>query len=100
MEQAGRQCFDFLATTMQNLDVAEIQCDEVWSFVGKKERTAFFDSSFEGCGDAYAFNAIDRQTKLLFCFHIGRRDAENATLFADKLLALCIADQHRPPHLD
>jgi len=95
MERAGRQCFDFLADTMQNLRPTEIQCDEVWSFVQKKERTAFFDNSFEGCGDAYAFTAIDRQTKLLFCFHVGRRDAENAALFADKL-GLCIADQHRP----
>jgi transposase-like protein/IS1 family transposase len=95
MVQAGRQCFQFLADTMQNLTVAEIQVDEVWSFVQKKERTAFFDSSFEGCGDAYAYTAIDRESKLLFCFHIGRRDAENAALFADKL-ALCIADEHRP----
>jgi len=61
----------------------------------KKERTAFFDGGFEGCGDAYAFTAIDRESKLLFCFHIGRRDAENAALFAEKL-ALCIADDHRP----
>ena len=30
MVQAGRQCHDFLANTMQNLHVADIQCDEVW----------------------------------------------------------------------
>lgn len=95
MVQAGRQCFDFLALAMQNLQPAEIQCDEVWSFVAKKEKTAFFDSSFDGCGDAYAFTAIDRQTKVLFCFHIGRRDAENARLFAEKL-AFCCAQGHRP----
>ena len=95
MVQAGRQCYQFLADTMQNLRVSDIQCDEVWSFVGKKERTAFFDGSGEGCGDAYAFTAIDRNTKLLFCFHVGRRTAEDATLFADKL-ALCCDDLIRP----
>jgi IS1 family transposase len=95
MVQAGRQCFQFLADTMQNLRPVEIQCDEVWSFVAKKERTAFFQSSFEGVGDAYCYTALDRETKLLFCFHVGRRDAENATLFADKL-GLCVSDQHRP----
>jgi transposase-like protein/IS1 family transposase len=95
MVQAGRQCFQFLADTMQNLTVAEIQVDEVWSFVAKKERTAFFQSSYEGVGDAYCYTALDRETKLLFCFHVGRRDAGNATLFADKL-ALCVSDQHRP----
>jgi transposase-like protein/IS1 family transposase len=95
MTKAGRQCFQFLADTMQNLTVAEIQCDEVWSFVAKKERTAFFQSSVEGCGDAYIFTAIDRATKLLFCFHVGRRSGEDAALFADKL-GLCVSDTIRP----
>jgi len=95
MVQAGEQCFQFLADTMQNLQVAEIQADEVFSFVGCKEKTAFLQNAGDGCGDAYAFTAIDRETKLLFCFHIGRRDAENASLFADKV-AMCIADGVRP----
>jgi IS1 family transposase len=93
--QAGRQCFQFLADTMQNVRAADIQCDEVWSFVGKKEKTAFFDGSGEGCGDAYIFTAIERNTKLLFCFHVGRRTPEDANLFADKL-ALCVSDGLRP----
>jgi transposase-like protein/IS1 family transposase len=95
MVQAGEQCFQFLADTMQNVKTAEIQCDEVWSFVGKKEKTAFFDGSADGCGDAYIFTAIDRNTKLLFCFHVGRRSGEDAALFADKL-ALCCSDSIRP----
>jgi hypothetical protein len=37
----------------------------VFSFVAKKEKTAFFDGRYEGCGDAYAFTAIDRDSKLL-----------------------------------
>jgi len=95
MVQAGEQCYDFLANTMQNVQVADIQCDEVWSFVGKKEKTAFFDGSGEGCGDSYIFTAIERNTKLLFCFHVGRRTAEDAMIFADKL-ALCVVDGSRP----
>ncbi len=95
MVQAGRQCYQFLADTMQGLQPTEIQCDEVWGFVRCKERTAFFNNETEGCGDAYAFTAIDRHSKLLFCFHVGRRTGEDTTLFADKM-ALCIADGHRP----
>jgi IS1 family transposase len=41
------------------------------------------------------FTAIERNTKLLFCFHVGRRTAEDANLFADKL-ALCCSDSIRP----
>jgi transposase-like protein/IS1 family transposase len=95
MVQAGKQCFQFLADTMQNLDATDIQCDEVWSFVGCKEKTAFFQNAGEGVGDAYIFTAIERSTKLLFCFHVGRRSAEDAALFADKL-ALCCSDSIRP----
>jgi len=95
MEQAGRQCFQFLADTMQNVRASDIQCDEVWSFVNCKEKTAFLQNAGEGCGDAYIFTAIERNTKLLFCFHVGRRSAEDATLFADKL-AMCVSDGSRP----
>jgi hypothetical protein len=52
--------------------------------VNCKEKTAFLQNAGEGCGDAYVFTAIDRNAKLLFCFHVGRRSAEDATLFADK----------------
>jgi hypothetical protein len=69
MVKAGQQCYQFLADTMQNLTVAEIQCDEVWSFVQKKERTAFFDSSFEGCGDAYVFTARSGKQAALLLPH-------------------------------
>ena len=95
MAQAGKQCFQFLANTMQNLKATDIQCDEVWSFVGMKEKTAFFQHCGEGCGDAYIFTAIERNTKLLFCFHVGRRSAADAALFADKL-AMCVSDSLRP----
>ena len=41
------------------------------------------------------FTAIDRETKLLFCFHVGRRSAEDANLVAEKM-ALCCNDTIRP----
>jgi IS1 family transposase len=80
---------------MQNVRATDIQCDEVWSYVGCKEKTAFLQNAGAGCGDAYVFTAIERNTKLLFCFHVGRRSAEDATLFADKL-AMCVSDGLRP----
>lgn len=69
----------------RNLVIRELQ----------RAATAFLQNAGEGCGDAYCFTAIERNTKLLFCFHVGRRSAEDAALFADKL-ALCCADDLRP----
>jgi hypothetical protein len=61
-DSGGRQCFQFLADTMQNVRASDIQCDEVWSYVGCKQKTAFLQNAGEGCGDAYVFTAIDRNT--------------------------------------
>ena len=95
VEVAGQQCHQFMADTMQNLTCTDIQCDEVWSFVAMKERTAFFQGGHVDAGDAYVFTAIDRETKLLICYHVGKRDSEHALEFTSKL-GNCIADTHRP----
>ncbi len=36
-------------------------------------------------GDAYCFVAIERNTKLVLGWHLGRRTAEDAVRFVDKL---------------
>lgn len=95
VETAGRQCHQFMADVMQNLTVAEVQVDEVWSFVGMKEKTAFFQGGTADLGDAYVFTAIDRQTKLLVCYHVGKRTSDDALEFTTKLAA-CMADAHKP----
>jgi transposase-like protein/IS1 family transposase len=96
MEQAGKQCSQFLANAMFDLNIRDIQVDEVWSFVGKKEKTAqAHEDYWEGTGDAYVFTAIDRESKLLICFHVGRRSGEDAEKFAAKLAA-CINEDVRP----
>src|SRR5262249_49911923 len=39
----------------------------------------------EGAGDCYCFTAIERTTKLLLAWHLGRRCSEDAHEFARKL---------------
>ena len=95
VEKAGEQCQQFMADTMRDLYVAEIQVDEVWSFVGMKEKTAFFQGGAEDAGDCYTFTAVDRESKLLICYHCGKRSGDDANLFSRKL-AGCIADDYKP----
>ena len=85
METAGQQCHDFIVQAMDGVATHDLQIDEVWSFVGAKERTAFYGNLPADMGDAYVFTAIDRSTKLLVAFHVGKRTAEDANLFAQKL---------------
>ncbi|MCA9030533.1 MAG: IS1 family transposase [Planctomycetaceae bacterium] len=87
MEKAGNQCLKFMRENMTSIAASDIQCDEVWSFCQMKEKTAEAKGKPENAGDAYTFTAIDRQTKLLITFHIGKRCPADAEEFADKLAA-------------
>ena len=88
MEQAGRQCLQFMADTMQDLPSMDIQVDEIWSFIGMKEKTAFFQGGHEDLGDCYTFTAIDRESKLLICYHCGQRTGQDADRFSQKPLVV------------
>ena len=55
---------------MYELPVRDVQCDEIWGFVGCKEaRNSAGDPKL---GDAYCFVAIERNTKLVITWHIGQ----------------------------
>lgn len=95
VERAGAQCLQFMADKMTGLTLGDVQVDEVWSFVGMKERTAWTHGTIFDVGDAYVYTAIDRTSKLLACFHVGKRSADDANQFAEKLAA-CFVPGHRP----
>lgn len=40
-----------------------------------------------GVGDAYCFTAIERTSKLIVAWHLGKRESHDAHVFADKLAA-------------
>jgi hypothetical protein len=39
LAEVGMACAEYQDRVMQNLPCKRIQCDEIWSFVGAKERT-------------------------------------------------------------
>lgn len=96
MERAGEQCRQFLDQTVTGVQAEAVQCDEVWSFVGAKEKTAFLNNMGAEVGDAYVFTAIERTSKLLICYHIGRRSSDDADMFAHKLAGKIATER---PHI-
>jgi IS1 family transposase len=78
----GTACDLYQHETLRNLPCKRIQCDEIWSFVGKKESNRFpADQGTFGEGDVYTFVAIDADTKLVPSWLIGRRHARYAHAF-------------------
>lgn len=83
--EIGAKCGEYQRSAFVNLSCARIQCDEIWSFVGAKEKNVTPEKKAEGCGDAWTWTAIDADTKLILSWHVGRRDAEEARIFMDDL---------------
>lgn len=83
---AGTACADYQDTTLRALSCKRVQCDEIWSFVGMKEKNvpAALKGVF-GIGDVYTWTAIDAETKLVPCWHVGTRDAASAKAFIGDL---------------
>jgi transposase-like protein/IS1 family transposase len=82
----GAKCEKLMDEKIVGLKVRDVQADEVWAFVQMKEKTKKRQElTDETIGDAYTFTAIDRDTKLILCWHIGRRTARDTGIFVEKL---------------
>jgi IS1 family transposase len=78
--RVGRGCERVLDEHMRNLPCKNVQIDEVWGFIGKKEQNIIQSDSPE-LGNVWTFIAIDADTKVVPCFRVGKRTAENANAF-------------------
>ena len=85
LETLGKRALRYWETKMQNLPALDVECDETWGFVKCKEKTRLRKKYGDGCGDAYTYLAIERTSKLLLVWHVGRRAPIDTVWFADKL---------------
>src|SRR5208282_6289082 len=81
----GDKCERLLESRIHNLPVRDVQADEIWGYVGCKERRNINGDPMRG--DAYCFVAIERNTKLVLTWHLGRRSARGAMAFTEKIEA-------------
>jgi len=81
---AGERCERVMGRLIVNVPVKDVQCDEIWSFIFKKEKRREIgdDPSF---GDAYCFVAIERHSKLVLNFALGKRDQATTDIFIEGL---------------
>jgi len=84
---AGKSCQRFLEHVVRSVQVSDVQADEIWGFVYCKERTRVRENWDEDCGDAYCFVALERYTKLVLAWHLGKRCPEDTDVFSGKLRA-------------
>lgn len=85
LAEVGTACLAYQRAQLVNLPCKKIQCDEIWSFIGAKERTIALAERGNGRGDVWTWTAICADTKLVPCWHLGARDADAAAFFMEDL---------------
>ena len=81
----GNGCEKLLDQRMRDLPCQRIQIDEIWGFVGKKQRHVSKNDNPNEIGDTWTFVAMDSDTKLVPTFRVGKRTVPEATAFLDDL---------------
>jgi len=85
LKTIGQRCEKLLDEKLRNLNCRYVQCDEIWSFVAKKQRQVRNGDNLYEVGDQWIFVAMDADTKLVASYVIGKRTMENTRQFVGDL---------------
>ncbi len=85
MVQVGETCDEILDTMMRGLPCRRIEVDEVWCYVGKKQRHVKLTDDPDRVGDFWTFVAINADTKLVPTYRVGKRDGATTYHFITDL---------------
>jgi hypothetical protein len=69
---AGEKCEALMQRKLRRVKVSDVQADEIWNFVGMKEKTKTRKGKEENdqLGDAFTFVAFERHSKLILAWHL------------------------------
>jgi len=78
----GRVCAAYQNDALRNLSASRIECDEIWSFVGMKDKSIPEERrGEEGIGDAWTWTALDPDTKLMCTWLVADRSSDSCDAF-------------------
>jgi IS1 family transposase len=80
--RVGQACAKIQGEKMRGLTCKQIEVDEIWGFIGAKQKNAAKAGVY---GDVWTFIALDADTKLIPSFVVGKRDGYHAKAFIDDL---------------
>ncbi len=78
--KVGEGCARLMDSKMRGLPCTRLELDEIWGFVGKKEKNVRLDERAP-VGNVWTFCAIDADTKLVPAFKVGDRGIATAKAF-------------------
>ena len=81
---AGERCEKLMGRLIVNVPVKDVQVDEMWGFIQKKQKQVR-PTDDVNYGDAYCFVGIERHSKLVLNFALGKRDQATTNIFIEGL---------------
>jgi hypothetical protein len=83
--EVGDGCAKLMDEQMRELPCRRIEVDEIWAYVGKKQRHMTPHDDPRQLGDQYTFVALDPETKIVPAYRVSKRDLPTATAFITDL---------------
>lgn len=84
LEHLGKGCDTLLRKRIRGFQPSHLELDEIWTYV-RKRQSRVKKGETRAVGDAYCFIALDRATRLVVAWHLGKRDASSTNYFITKV---------------
>lgn len=80
----GEAVLQFQDKHLKNLNCRRVQCDEIWGFCYAKDKNLpDWMKDHAGVGSIWTWTAMDAESKLIFSWRLGSRDATTGNEFMD-----------------
>lgn len=76
VNKAGTTCAQTMDAKLASLKCDEVEVDEIWCYVGKKQKNVMPLDNAREVGDQYVFVAMDAKTKLVPSYLVGKRTGD------------------------
>src|SRR5437867_10042089 len=84
-KRVGKACEKIMDEKMRNLACSRVQLDEIWGFVGKKQKNLKPGDDYRKVGDVWTFISVDADSRMVPNYFIGKRDSYSANCFVEDL---------------
>jgi IS1 family transposase len=88
--RVGEGCDRLHNKLVRDLDIHEVECDEQWSYIAKKQKNVDETKDPAEYGDSYTYIAFARTKKLILSYRVGKRDEADTKAFIADLRARLI----------
>jgi IS1 family transposase len=79
--RVGQECAKIHDARMRGLHCRHVECDEIWGFIGAKQKNRRAHHIAAGLGDVWTFIALDSESKIIPSYLVGKRDSYHANAF-------------------